>query len=392
MAKPRRTRSGRWELCVQHKLLPERFYVTFDNEEDALDFERRAKALLARGIVPEALVRREEKPTPAHWLRNVLQDWIDTGRPAKTDVPVLQLLIAEVGDKDVGKLDYAWVERWIDGLKRERNLKPGTIRKRIGSLSRALDWFGRRETGGAFVNPLKLLPRGAATYTELDEEELRKSGKEARHDTSRDRRLLPGEYDRIMSALAGEKREGRERPLEEAGRDEMRVLFLLILHTGLRLREAYTLRAEQVLLDEKSLRVRSSKQWRGKVKWRNVPMRRELHALLQDHIQSKGLRQGDLLLPFWDGDADTMDDVTNRLSRRFATLFSYAGCQGLTEHDLRHEATCRWYELKHPKTGAWLYRKVQISQIMGWGEGSRMPDRYASFRAEDLASPLWEDD
>ncbi|MEG1972916.1 MAG: hypothetical protein RR315_07105, partial [Oscillospiraceae bacterium] len=82
---------------------------------------------------------------------------------------------------------------------------------------------------------------------------------------------------------------------------------------------------------------------------------------------------------------DEMDRVSHKLSNRFRTVFMYAGCDGLAEHDLRHEATCRWYEMRNPRTGDWMFREVEIPGMMGWAPGSKMPQRYASFRAEDLA-------
>lgn len=82
--------------------------------------------------------------------------------------------------------------------------------------------------------------------------------------------------------------------------------------------------------------------------------------------------------------------MTNRLSLRFSQVFAYAGCEGLTEHDLRHEATCRWYELRD-ESGGWMYRGEEIKKIMGWSANSNMPARHASFRAEDLAERLWQD-
>lgn len=56
---------------------------------------------------------------------------------------------------------------------------------------------------------------------------------------------------------------------------------------------------------------------------------------------------------------------------------------------VEHEATCRWYEMRNPTTGAWVLREVEIPGIMGWSPGSKMPLRYASFRAEDLAARMY---
>ncbi len=105
--------------------------------------------------------------------------------------------------------------------------------------------------------------------------------------------------------------------------------------------------------------------------------------------ESLGAREG-LLFPFWDGDPESLDQVTGLLSARFASIFDYANCSGLTEHDLRHEATCRWFELRDSR-GNWMFRSEEVSAAMGWKPGSVMARRYASFRAEDLAARLWAD-
>jgi integrase len=80
--------------------------------------------------------------------------------------------------------------------------------------------------------------------------------------------------------------------------------------------------------------------------------------------------------------------VSQRLSFRYRLAFEYAGIVGLHEHDLRHEATCRWLELKDA-TGNWMFRLEEVNRIMGWSSNSTMAQRYASFRGSDLAARLW---
>lgn len=72
----------------------------------------------------------------------------------------------------------------------------------------------------------------------------------------------------------------------------------MIVNSGLRLREAYRLKRGQVDLDGKVLRVQSSKQWRGKVAWRDVPMRPEVHAALVAYLASRPMLAGADLFPF----------------------------------------------------------------------------------------------
>ena len=401
MASVRETRTGRFELTIRNKLLPKPVYLTFETREEADAYGKQVDMLLAAGVVPADLARTDAEPKPTEKLRYIIGAWMNTGQPAKSDMEILRLLQIELGKVLIADITYKWAEAWVKSMKLDasKNYAPSTIRKRIGSLSRCFDWWLRQADGVNFGNPLKLLPRGLASYNGKDREEIAQAnaagvpGAQAlsvRVDVSRERRLFPGEQEKIERAMAGEKRPDRERALDAPDMPALSVLFSLIVWTGLRLREAYTLTRGQVQLDALKLRVRTSKQWHGNVKWREVPVRPELLPVLREYLEvlpNEGVEQ--LIFPFWDGDPDEMDRVSHKLSNRFRTVFAYAGCQGLAEHDLRHEATCRWYEMRHPKTGDWMFREVEIPGMMGWAPGSKMPQRYASFRAEDLAARMY---
>lgn len=394
----RKTPTGRYELTVRHRLLPKRVYMTFDDEDEAKRYGEQLDRLLASGIVPEGLLEMAA-PKPKEQMRHILRAYINSGHPAKSDLEVLELLVVEVGSVRVDQFTYAWCEAWVRALKLEKNLAPGTIRKRIGSLARAVDWWLRSHPDAMVGNPLKLLPRGAATYSAKDAADLQalaatapdgEAPKLPKQDVTRDRRLQPGELERIEAALRGEKRPDRERPLQLVDGRALFVLFRVIYDTGVRLREAYTLTRGQVDLQARVLRVQSSKQWHGRVKYRDVPMRRELHALLTEHLATLPDDANTLIFPFWDGERDdtVLRKVSGRLSSQFGRVFDYAGCSGLTEHDLRHEATCRWFEMRD-QSGGWMFREAEIDKIMGWAPGSTMAKRYASFRAQDLAARMW---
>jgi hypothetical protein len=58
-----------------------------------------------------------------------------------------------------------------------------------------------------------------------------------------------------------------------------------------------------------------------------------------------------------------------------------------TEHDLRHEACCRWVTMRGADGRGWLFNEVEISKIMGWSDTSTMAS-YASLRGEDLSARL----
>lgn len=372
----RKTPAGNFELRIAHALLPKPRYWTFDDRPAAERHMQEIEQWLKLGVLPAALAAAPKQA--GERLTVLIQRWRNAGQCSPTDDAILGWLLRDplVTGITLDGLTYPWCEAWVADLKLCRTLAPSTIRQRVQALSRALDWHIR--SGGSVANPLKLLPRGYSVYSAGDARALQATGREARRDQVRERRLLDGEETAIRAALAGEKRPDRERPL--ADDPEFRLLFELILQTGVRLREAYTLRREDV--GDRVLRIKTTKQRNGQVVYRDVPMRPALHAALA------GVTGTGLVFSFWDGDDATLAAATNRLSHRFTGLFRYAGCEGLTEHDLRHEATCRWFEQRDP-AGRWMFRPEEINKIMGWSPNSTMATRYASFRAESLADRLW---
>lgn len=89
------------------------------------------------------------------------------------------------------------------------------------------------------------LPVGYSTYTEADGE--------VRADEERTRRLEEGEEGAILAILAGKKPQGKQRPLRLPYRNSLVLVFELALETAMRLREIYTLTADQVDLQRRTI-------------------------------------------------------------------------------------------------------------------------------------------
>lgn len=357
-------RGKRFQLRVKHRQLPRgQWFHPFDDEQRARDYGEQLHRLLDQGIVPaELLAKTDRQDDPL--LVEVIRAYVK-GCNALTpsDDDLLGTMLEELVGVRLGDATYAWAERYVQGLKRDRNLAPGTIRKRVGALRRVVDWH-LRTTEKAGANSFKLLPTGYSQYTDQDRAAL-KLGQAVRVDERRDRRLHSGEEDKIRPFLGN-----------------LELLFGVIVDTGLRLREAYRLRVDQVDVAKGVLRVEGSKARRGVLKPRLVPLKPELRERLREHCTG---RVG-LLFPFWDGTPEDLDACTSRLSTAFSAAFKAAGCAGLTEHDLRHEATCRWFELRDQR-GLWVFSDVEVCRIMGWAD-TKMAVRYASLRGEDLAARL----
>lgn len=365
-------------MRLPHKLLPKPYFSTFISYEEADAYGRQLETLLDRGIVPVELLGAEKRGEN-HFLSKLITDYLANANVAPSDRATLDLLKRTKGSARLMSVNAAWADLWVSSLKVEDKLAPSSIRKRVESLARVIDAYWRAQHQVA-ANPLRMMPRGYASASTREAALLKAAGAKVKSDVSRDRRLSPAEYQATQSALAGARHDDRERalPVDPA----FALLFDLIINTGLRLSEAYSLRTDQVDLVRWVLKVEGSKGHRGVIKPRVVPLvpvlRKPLEAWCKDRVG--------LLFPFWKGTPEDKPRASARLSSRFATLFDYAGVAGCTEHDLRHEATCRWVALRSAD-GRWVFSETEICKIMGWSD-TRMMLRYASLRGEDLSARL----
>lgn len=366
-------RGSKWQLRVKHHLLKKPFFHTFDDEVEATNYATILDGWLARGVVPLELLEATQGPgVRAPLLLEVMRNYENdpNTRIAPTELPTLALLAKETPGLRMSGITFQWVNQLLDGYK-AKEMAPGTIRKRIGALSKVVGWYHRstaKEGQQPQVNVLTLLPRGYSQYADGSV-----------RDVERDVRMSAEDEAAVRAALAGVKRPDKERPWGDDPAFDL--LFSLIIDTGLRLREAYRLRVDQFDAQRGVLRIEGTKGHHGAVKLRMVPLKREIRGRLVDWC--KGLEG--LVFPFWDGTQEDLAKCTSRLSTRFTTLFAYALVPNFTEHDLRHEACCRWVMLKGER--GWLFNEIEICKIMGWTD-TKMMLRYASLRGEDLADRL----
>jgi hypothetical protein len=108
---------------------------------------------------------------------------------------------------------------YLRSLKVEKNLSPTSIKHRIQALSRAIDEYLRHNLDVKIGNPVKLLPKGYSTYSDVDAQMVKAKGGKVKVNEARDRRLLPGEHEKIVAVLSGYERPDRARGLELKGGD-----------------------------------------------------------------------------------------------------------------------------------------------------------------------------
>lgn len=396
-------RGGKFQLRIKNKVLPKPLFYTFDTLAEAEAFKAQVDGLLKQGVVPQVLMnaaeakQKQEKATQdLQFLSAVVQGYLNHAPVAPNEAALLAVMQRDdLRGVAVADVTYQWVEGYVRKLKTGRgdvrgafgrkvgNLAPGSIRKRVGALARVMDWHWRRTVpaGEAIPpNPLRQLPRGYSVYSDRDTADATRAGLAAKKDITRERRLAPGEEALVVQALDGVKLPGKLRAL--APDPEAKMFLRLVLDTGLRMKEAYTLRVSQIDWSRGFINVEGSKGHRGAAKPRTVPLKSGISAELRAWCDG---RVG-LVFSYWDGSKGDLKRTTNQLTSRFRSLFRHVGLPNMTEHDLRHEACCRWFELRG-KDGRWVFSDVEICKIMGWSDYS-MVLRYASLRGEDLSSRL----
>lgn len=351
MATKRLRGNGSWELRITRKgLLLKPVYMTFDSEAEADRYNQYVEELLDRGVVPPELVGGKLER-----LGQIMALYEASVKLSASDQELSSPVFKAVSQVRLAVFNYHWVEAWVAQMKKD-GLAPSTLVKRIGFMARCVDWGMRTNRLALSANPFRLLPKGY--------------GSKGRHEA------WCGERSRRLEAGAGVTEEGALRRVIVDKNEAM--LFDLALETGMRLREMYTLSTDQVDLSRNTIFLDKTKNGDK----RQVPLSSVIRQKLEAHIAS--LPENETrLFPWWNGDrsAKTLANVSQMLSHRFAYRVRQAKLKDLKFHDLRHEATSRFFE----KT---TMTDLEIASITGHKD-PRMLKRYANLRGSSLSAKLW---
>ncbi len=372
----KRKRGRQWEFTLKRKgLLPKPVTLKFATEAEGDAVCARLEQQLDAGHVPPEIdIRRKERAVP---LKKAIRAYLMGVPVPDSDRLLLEALIEQVGAERLDRVDYPWAENWVASMKQQRVLAPSTIRHYVGAMARCMDWQVRR--GAMDANPLRLLPKKYATYNENDRRAVLAQGKLARYDVSRNRRLDESEEPKIRAVLAGSKPLGRKRALTLQEHEALQLVFELALETSMRLSEIYTLTADQVQLEKRTIYLERTKNGDS----RQVPLSTVAVTKLRRYLETfaEPLQAGERLFPWWNGRPESKRRTTALLSGQFGRIFRAANCDDLRFHDLRHEATCRLFERTE-------LPPIMIAKITGHKD-MKMLSRYLSLRGSDLAAHLW---
>ncbi|KWZ34742.1 site-specific integrase [Burkholderia anthina] len=398
MATKRLRPSGTWEYIIRRsKLLPKPLSLTFQSEEEGDAYVARLEQLLDAGIVPTDVV--EQREAIATTL-DAVREYLRRVSVPDSDVQVLNTLLGgRLPSKALSTVDYDWAERWVTAMKREHHLSPSTIRHNVGALARCFDWVVKSGTPMLAVNPLRLLPKRYATYTDDDRVVVEAQDRAPKEDVHRDRRPSAEEEAEIRRIMAGGKPKGRERAFELPYRPALVFLFELAIESAMRMREMYTLDVAQFDVVRRTALLERTKNGSK----RSVPLTTVAIAAFERYVAAVTGQDPEMcgfsfeagrLFPWVDEieagmraknmpvlSRKVLERVTVRLSGQFGRLFNAAGCPDLVFHDLRHEATSRLYERT-------TLSDIQIAKITGHTD-PKVLMRYANLRGSDLAQRLW---
>ena len=380
MAGKKKFPNGTIQYTFKRKgLLDKPLYVTFDDEAQGDAYAKRLDALLDRGIIPTEF----EAKTRIMTVEALVREYEREAHPSDKDRSALGMVLNTLGQTPLLDLNAKWVDAWISGMKRVEKLAPATIRARVGAMARCTDWGMRKEHLQMPDHAFRTLPEGYASYTSTDA----KFAGTKREDVERDRRLEPGEYERILAVIDAGVLPRSQRPLILEYQPAWKCLFVLAVETAMRLREMFTLTLDQVNVSKKTVFLDRTKNGDK----RQVPLSSVAIAALKEYMEARTIPEEypqNVLFPWWDGGLEpkNLKAISSELSKMFQNtrkngIFDVAGCVDLNFHDTRHEATCRLYE----KTNL---TDLQIGKITGH-KSMRMLARYANLRGSTLAGALW---
>ena len=366
----KRKKGERWEYTIKRAgLLDRPVWLTFSTEEEGDAFVRNVERLLDQGIVPHE-IRTEAQPAT---LGSVIRAYLRDAHPSQKDQEVLATVLTAKGDTAVLRIDARWVDGWIANMKQAEHLAPATIRAKIGATARACDWAIRRKLIALPDHPFRTLPDGYASYSATDA--ALAEGK--REDVERDRRFVGDEEARIRAVITAGVLPRKQRPRIIKHADAVLADFELAIETGMRMRERYTLSLDQVDLRGRQILLDKAKNGDR----REVPLSSVALRVLGEQVDR---RRGETWLwPWFNGDfrPHALRVHSNWQSKLYADIFEAAGCPDLREHDLRHEATSRFFERTSLQAEA-------IMKITGH-KTHKMIMRYLRLRGSALAAHLW---
>lgn len=324
-----RQRKGKWQVQIRHQGLSAQTR-TFHQRADAVRWSKQTEVEMDRhGLAPDRSILR--KLTLGDLLRRFRDEVCPHRRGGAVDRVILTAFLrSELADRRLEAVTAEGFATYRD--QRLRSVRPATLNRELGLIQRVLEVARREWSIPLADNPVKRISKPKVN-------------------NARDRRLRPGEWERLLVA-SGDSRNPFLMPLVQ-----------LALATGMRRGELLNARWRDANWTASTLHIPQTKNGDP----RTIPLSGEAKRVLA----SLGLAwaSGDRIIPI---SAEAAKRVWQRLATR-------AGIDNLHFHDLRHEAISRFFEqgLTVP----------EVALISGHKD-PRMLFRYTHLKAEEVAKKL----
>ncbi len=320
-----RKRSGSWQALVKKKGFGQ-IGRTFDTKGEAEAWAKIIEAEMVRGVyfsrkeaeattLSEALDRYERE------ISSLKKGYLQEKKRIRSwkAHPLAKRFLATIQGKDIA----AW---------RDARIKSGssanTVRLDLAIISHLFE-IARKEWGmEGLTNPVKAIRMPSPP-------------------AGRDRRLQPGELEKIL----------------EFSSEEMNQVIRFALETAMRRGELAGMTWEMVDLKKRTVTLPETKNGQKRI----VPLSSTAVSILKEHLNTRRI------------DGKVWDIGLDAISQDFAKACQKAGISGLHFHDLRHEATSRLFEKG--------FDTMEVRTITGH-KTLQMLARYTHLRAEDLVERL----
>lgn len=299
---------------------------TFESRRDAEKWVRSVEREMDTG----GFVPRDEaaRTTINDVAKRYREELLPKQKGQRQEDSRLKAVEKQFGNYNLSAVTPAMVAKWRDELSKE--LSPQTVLHYLAVLKRL---YKAAERDFGIPLPLGNPAAGVRMPTVAN---------------SRDRRLEPGEEERLLAALAASRSQ------------HLKPVVLLALETAMRRGEILALRWEYVDLKRRVLHLPETKNGSS----RDVPLSSRAVAVLAELPRNLSGR--------------VFSTSETAITEGFQRAAKRAGIPDIRFHDLRHEATSR------------LAEKLQMHELgkVNGNKSLRMLMRYYHPRAEDLAKKL----
>jgi integrase len=318
---------------------------TFPGEKEAQEFARQVESDMDKGVY------QEKSASASTTIETLAKKYIKDISPSKKnnveDTRLMNVVIDKFGKYYLSNLKPLMVKMWLDELK-NKGLSGSTINHHLSTLSSLIDTAIKEWSYSLPDNPCKHVKRMP-------------SGK------ARDRRLLEGEEKLILDECALSRNVWLSPTVK------------LSILTGMRQGEIFSLEWNHVDLENQVAHLFDTKNGEDRI----VPLSTKAVSVFNE---TPGLREGKVFKCSQHGVASSLRNALERAKGKYLEKCKSLAVEpqkgfldNLRLHDLRHEATSRFFEKD--------LNVMEVASITGHKTLS-MLKRYTHLKATNLAKKL----